>query len=372
MSFDRARAIADVVLFEGYLLYPYRASALKNQYRFTFGVLAPRAWSEAGGSERSWLEAQCLVRVDGDPCIAGRLRFLRVVPRALENGSTWLEGKLREVDFLAPSVHSFEVEGSALSGSIRSSLERVSDDAPLCKLTVRVENSTPWSELDAPRDRALVGSMAGTHLLLRAEPPARFLSLRDPPDGARSAASACHSQGTHPVLLEADRESELVLCAPMILEDNPRIAPESPGDFFDASEIDELLMLRTKTLTDHEKSEVRATDRRAAEILDRVDHLPREAIEKLHGAIRGFEIARPTIPGPGTRVRIRKGVTNGRRTDAQDILFEGRIATVEAVLADVDGQEYLALSIDDDPARDLHRWYGRYLYYLPSEVEELT
>ena len=44
MSFDRARKIADAVLYEGYLLYPYRASAAKNRVRWQWGVLAPASW----------------------------------------------------------------------------------------------------------------------------------------------------------------------------------------------------------------------------------------------------------------------------------------------------------------------------------------
>ena len=35
--------IADAWLFEGYILYPYRPSSIKNQQRWTFGGLFPRA-----------------------------------------------------------------------------------------------------------------------------------------------------------------------------------------------------------------------------------------------------------------------------------------------------------------------------------------
>jgi len=51
LTFQAAQQIADVVLYEGYVLYPYRASSDKNRVRFQFGVLAPRAQAERDGSE---------------------------------------------------------------------------------------------------------------------------------------------------------------------------------------------------------------------------------------------------------------------------------------------------------------------------------
>lgn len=84
---------------------------------------------------------------------------------------------------------------------------------------------------------------------------------------------------------------DTVLSAPIILYDYPQIAPESPGDFFDLTEIDELLTLRTMTLTDDEKREVRGTDSRAAAVLDRADGLPEEILARLHGSVRYFRDA---------------------------------------------------------------------------------
>ena len=58
--FAGARSVADAVLYEGYVLYPYRASAAKNQLRWQFGVLVPPAVSAADGSERAWCRTECL------------------------------------------------------------------------------------------------------------------------------------------------------------------------------------------------------------------------------------------------------------------------------------------------------------------------
>jgi hypothetical protein len=405
VSLDRARRIADAVLLEGYVLYPYRASSTKNRWRFPFGVLAPRAWSDGAGCEPWWMESQCLVEPSGSapPRILGRLRFLQARRRTIEaDPVTWDEGALREIAFagtpgadaptefaLPAGVDEAPTGGAAaagprtvwrqahICGRVQVRWDRVAADRPLLRMTVRAENTTPWADGRAPRDAVLPASCLAAHFLLTVEGGA-FVSLLDPPAWARSAAVACRSTRAHPVLAGEPGERDLVLAAPIILYDHPRLAPESPGDFFDATEIDELLALRTATLTDDEKREARATDPRAAALLDRVDGLPPEHLARLHGAFRelvGDEMSpRPAGPastalGPGARVRLCPGI---RRTDAQDLLFAGRTATIRAVRRDVDDQRWLAVTVDDDPAAELHDWYGRYHYYREDEVEPLA
>ncbi|MFE0916470.1 hypothetical protein ACFW24_01650 [Streptomyces nigra] len=200
--------------------------------------------------------------------------------------------------------------------------------------------------------------------------------------------------------------ARVLLSAPIILPDHPQVAPESPGDLHDAAEIDEILTLRTMLLTDEEKREARATDPRAAAILDRVDTMPPEVFARLHGAVRSLTPARPAAPpgehpaappgerpawwqeggddglapatdtvlvdgvplGGGSRVRLRP---RGRGADAQDMFLAGRTAEVAAVFHDVDGSVHLAVTLDDDPASELHTWYGRFHYFRPDELEPL-
>ena len=69
----------------------------------------------------------------------------------------------------------------------------------------------------------------------------------------------------------------------------------------------------------------------------------------------------------GSRVRLRPG----RRADAQDMFFAGRTARVTSVHEDVDGEQHVGVVVEDDPAADLHEWYGRYLYFAPDEIEPL-
>jgi hypothetical protein len=402
MKLDVARAIADAVLMEGYVLYPYRASAPKNRFRWTFGVLAPRAWSEAGGCESSWLEAQVLVA--GTPArIAAQLRFVQIERRRLEalDGTPlaklefgdlvlepWDEGIDRSVDVeiaTAPSETRFSFPGARsveerdtgrvvrqrhpLEGVVTTRWEELDAPRPLARLTIRVENTTPWPELAASRGSAIAGAFASTHLLLGVE-GAQLLSAIDPPAWASQAAARCKNVRTYPVLAGPPGTGDVALLAPFILYDHPMIAPESAGDLCDATEIDELLMLRTRTLTDDEKRQARATDARAAQIIDRADALPAEQLARMHGNTRDVVDGEmvPRRPKVGDKVRLR---TSTRRTDAQDFLYAGHIATVAALREDVDGTTHVAVTIDDDPAAELHDWYGRYHYYRLDEVDLL-
>jgi hypothetical protein len=217
----------------------------------------------------------------------------------------------------------------------------------------------------------MIAAFASTHLLVAAE-GASLLSSIDPPAWARLHSERCTNHGLYPVLLGAPGSDDLLLAAPFILYDHPQLAPESAGDLCDATEIDEILTLRTRMLTADEKREARATDPRTARIIDRVDVLSPEAIALMHGIARGLHggemVPTPVAPPSGAKVRIRM---SSRRTDAQDILYEGKVATVVETREDFDGTTFIGVTIDDDPAAEFHRWYGRCHYYRLDEIEVL-
>lgn len=422
MRFERGRAVADAVLFEGYALYPYRATSTKNQLRWQFGVLLPRAASEAGRSDPWWLEAQCLVAAEPGARVAGKLRFLRVRRRRVETPAgaplesldvdgklliPWDEGEPVEHDFAVPLDGATRSLAVALAGdrtveTVRDAAGRevarvVRTRAPLAlhlaadaapverpggaaafRLRVRVDNVSACADPLAARDALLPAATVGTHLLLGVE-SGELVSLIDPPEWAAGAAAACKNVGVYPVLACEAGRGDLVLASPIILYDHPAVAPESAGDLFDATEIDEILTLRTLLLTDEEKRQARATDARVAALIDRVDALPPERLAQLHGAFRDVEpIAGAAAGGlrrggvavaPGHKVRLRPGP---RRSDAQDMFLDGRVATVREVKRDVDGRAWLAVTVDDDPAAELHLWHGRYHYFYADEVEPLS
>lgn len=396
MSLDEATRIADAVLLEGYVLYPYRASAAKNQYRWTFGILAPKSWSEAGGCEEWWHEAQALLA--GEPsALRIQLRFLAIVNRRIEaqDGANWVrvselmsEGELHlpweegelctvEVSGLGPGVHPFEISAEertelvpggrivrrrqALQGAVvvkHESLATARGEDPLSRVTIRIENHTPGIPTAAPRSLVMRWSCASTHLLIAAE-NARFISLLDPPPHAREAAAQCQGTRMFTVVSGEAGKDDVAIASTLILSDYPQIAPESLGDYFDACEIDEMLALRTRTLTSEEKRVARATDARSKAIIDRSDALTDDDMARLHGT------RRPALV-PGVRVTLKPGK---RRSDAQDLLYADKSATIRAVKTDFEGRDYYAVTVDDDPAAELQTARGIFRYFYRDELE---
>lgn len=268
------------------------------------------------------------------------------------------------------------------------------------RLSVTVENTAP--EALQTKDDAVRRSLLGAHLLLEASDTG-FVSLLDPPDAAAAAAAACRQHRCWPVMAGPRGTDTVVLASPIILYDHPEVAPESAGALFDSTEIDEILTLRVMTMTEAEKAEARATDPRAREIIDRCDDMTPEMLQQLHGILReprpasgpshdqawldtggvpwwdpaADESVRPevdavVIKGVSVRKDSRVRLRPSRRADAQDLFLADRDARVTAVLSDVDGDVHVAVVLLDDPAADLHDWYGRYLYFAPDELEPLT
>ena len=235
----------------------------------------------------------------------------------------------------------------------------------LFKLTLFLDNVSALADAAAPRQEAAPAALAGAPLIMSVR-GGEFVSLLDPPAHASAAADACASVGLFPVLAGDPGTRTLLLASPIALYDHPAIAAESPGHTFDGAEIDELLALSTRALGDDEKRQARATDRRAAEVIDRAARLSDAALLSLHGKTRGSALV------PGSRVRVHLGAPSGpRRTDAQDMFLDGRVGVVEEVREDFDGQTHVAIILEDDPAADLHRWYGRHLHFRPDELELL-
>ena len=334
---DAAKKIAEAVLYEGYMLWPYRRSATKNQQRWTFGGVYPRTYSEARGEDDPWMmQTQCLVSGDGGSVVEVKVRFLHVVERRVsrrnaegtlefvdelrvgeERYLSWDEATEREVavgrfklsELYSPGRVEIDVPGGSaeeplaeptgevvgavvrewrpLRGTVEVEAEPLREG--LFRVTVRITNSTPWEGED--RESTLKQTFVSTHTTLEVE-GGEFVSLIDPPEELRGAAQGCENIKTWPVLVGEEGERNMMLSSPIILYDYPQIAPESPGDLFDGTEIDQMLILNVLTLTDEEKEEMRASDPRAREILERAEALSPEELMNLHGAIREFRMLR--------------------------------------------------------------------------------
>jgi hypothetical protein len=311
MDLKLVERIADALLYEGYLLYPYRPSAIKNRQRFNFGVIYPRDYGLAH-DELFCMQTECLATSNWRMAFDVRLRFLHLTAR-----EGWQEAVGREVivpalrtdDLLvAPLQEPFAFPAKRSSGALydpwsqgtrgrRKEQEQILGNIEIAarqvaervfKITTRILNLTPLA--DAPgvsRDESLKRSLVSAHAILSAR-GGEFISLLDPPESLRDVAGSCRNIGTYPVLVGAEGERDTILSAPIILYDYPQIAPESAGDLFDGTEIDEMLTLRILTLTDEEKREMRDGDERARRILERTEAMPAEQLMKLHGAVRGL------------------------------------------------------------------------------------
>ncbi|BCW69581.1 hypothetical protein [Arthrobacter sp. NicSoilB8] len=453
MSLSLARAVADAVLYEGYLLYPYRASSQKNQARWQFGILGPPGAAESGVGEDHEMFADCLLAPGPDAGLYVHLRFLQLQSRAAERlddagsfspvdeltvgSARWLswDEAVEQETVLGPFTLAHlpgldralvlpvdvpfgedmeEVRDDAgrpagrlvrrrraLHGEVTLSATAV--DGRLLRLRVSVAN-TAGSVAEPPnRQDAIATSFIGAHVLLDLR-GADFLSLLDPPDGAKEAAASCAQYRCWPVLAGPEGQTDVLLVSPIILYDHPAVAPESSVALYDSTEIDEILTLRVLTLTDEEKAEARATDPRAAAIIDQCEAMSPEELQQLHGILRnphaeeipdsGGSFAGTAEEPPawwtpesealvqphldavvingvpvarGSRVRVNPS----RRADAQDLFFAGQTGRVTSVHFDVDGSTHVGLVLEKDPAADLHEGYGRSFYYAPEELEPL-
>jgi hydrogenase maturation protease len=177
-------------------------------------------------------------------------------------------------------------EWNALDGSVE--LQSTGCPGGVIKIAVTVRNLTGSdSAAQASRDSVLLDSLVSAHTLLGVE-NGEFLSLLEPPPGREDLIAHCTNIGTWPVLVGDG--ANIMLSSPIILYDHPQIAPESAGNLFDSTEIDEILSLRILTLTDEEKREMRQSDDRARGILERTENMPEEQFMKLHGVLRGLNV----------------------------------------------------------------------------------
>jgi len=374
--FDAVQPIADAVLYEGYVLYPYRASAAKNRTRFQFGVVAPRRWAERDGSDRWTLWAECIVEYDTATRLDARVRFLHT-PAKSRDAQGWDEAVAASVDVAGLDVttageHETPFDAGGVTGRVAVRTELLPGPYPLTRVHVAVENLTDWDDPGAPRDEMVRHALLSAQVVLAVDDGV-FISSIDPPEFARAAVDACAPGGLWPVLAGSEGERDLMLCAPIILYDHPEVAPESTTEFCDATEIDEMLALRVLTLTDDEKREARATDPRAREIIDRWADFPPELVERLHGAMRTVDDVDPDtdeaiVVGGSVRKGDKVRLQPLGRSDAQDLFLVGQSATVAGVFRDLDGETHVAVTIDGDPGADLHDWYGRYRYFNPEEL----
>ncbi|CAE6756874.1 hypothetical protein [Paraburkholderia haematera] len=454
--------VVQAVLYEGYMLYPYRPTSVKNRQRWTFGGVYPRAYAEASGSDPWVTQTECLLSGSERTRVAVRPGFLQVIERTVleaadgsmarpESGepawrtvpaldiderryTPWQEASERHIavpvlvvgELLdAPRQIAFSFEATSelepladRQGTLRGALHRTraslqgrvelsaaSVAAGVYRLTVRIVNETPLDHARGlKRDAASLYALVSCHTVLSVE-GGTWISSIDPPAELAEVAAASRNIGVWPVLVGDEQQPDTMLASPIILYDFPQIAPESAGDLFDSTEIDEILTLRILTMTDDEKREMIATDERARALLARTEGLGAEQMAKLHGTLRQVRVldsasgsafsppetpampvspwaeldARPhlacvRVAGVEIRVGDQVRLHPRGRADIFDIALSGMIATIESIERDFDDHVHVAVTVDDDPGKDfgMQRMPGHRFFFGPDEIEPLV
>jgi hypothetical protein len=355
-----AGELVDSLLYEGYALYPYTPGATKNATPTPFGIVYPPAYARGLPTTHDHLELRCLVEGEGE--ITAEVRFL------LPSGERHV-AEAERIEGVA------ECELGAVS--VRTTLHVAGTDARRRQVSFRVENRTEVAD-GLERGEALRFSLISTHPILRVTGGGRFVSQLEAP---------CDSVNTWPVLASPD--DDVMIGAAIVLPDHPQIAPESRGNLFDNTEIEEALLLHVHALSDAERAEIGQQDEAVREMVDRALAAGPEDVLKLHGRVELRDPVTREPPRPSAAVRdptrglpevevdgalFRRGgrvvVRPGIEADLQARMLEGRTVTVERIHRDYDGRVHLGVSVDE-PGHEVMRETGRFLWFFPPELEVL-
>ncbi len=382
---EQLEQLLDSLLWEGYALYPYTPGATKNATPTPFGIVYPPAYAAALDSTFDHLLLRCTLEARADAVLRAEVRFLlsggerhRGTAQRLELPGVMV-GALATGDggAVAKEASLPTVSGASLVVGMRLTGVQIQPD--VYELELLVENrSAVAAGLD--RAAALAHSLISTHPLLRVA-GGRFRSPLE---------REYDSVNTFPVL--ASEADDVLVGAAIVLPDHPQIAPESRGSLFDATEIEEALLLHMRTLSDDERAEIEhGGDPQLLAMLARADGATPEEIIALHGR---SELRDPVTLSPPSEPpdlddptvgeaivdvggkTFRQGgkvvIRPGPEADFHARMLDGRVATIERIMTAYDGQVHLGVTVDDDPGQELMRETGRFLYFFEPELEVVT
>jgi len=405
---DRLEELVESLLYEGYALYPYTPGTAKNSTPTPFGIVYPPAYAEGNPATFDHLLLECGLASAGGAPVSATVRFLQA------SGERH-QAVARRIELPAETAEAVEFSFDGLQGHARLHVDPAGDDG-IQRVRVSVHNTTPLADPDVDRATALGASLLSTHVVARA-PGSRFVSPLERRDFT--------SVNTFPVL--ATPSDDTVLGAAIVLPDHPQLAPQSRGNMFDNTEIEEALLLHVHALPDIEREAIACQDPAVRAMVERAAATTADDLFDLHGVMHptppgvlsgeeqphpadseraGPESPPPSFEGwrppeqterrpaeqtepprppadlpyfPGHAEVTSGGVTfrRGDRVRLQpkaegdpiDHMVAGRTATIEKLLHDVDDRLYFAVTVDGDPGQELLRDTGRFLYFFEGEVE---
>lgn len=334
--------LAGTLLYEGYSLYPYKRSALKNAKPIPMGVVYPQTYSNYHPEALPLMQAECIVLGRADVELDISVRFLHLRRKELLGfnpasgnsgteeedflpvGSLCLEGRHYSAGWEAvernitpgsaplsklvceETSHAFEfpetvdserikngngaVAGrsirfqSGIEGRVHIAAEPLKRKKNCFRITARVENTSIVNKPGTTtRDEIFNQSFLSTHIVLSIN-SGTFISMQNPEEQWRAAAEACQNVNSWPILVE--KSNNCMLASPIILYDYPQIDPRSKGDLFDSTEIEEALLLHVAVLSDEEKRQIAQSDEKLRAMLDRVGKVTPEELIGLHGGMK--------------------------------------------------------------------------------------
>ena len=370
-------SLLDSLLYEGYALYPYTPGATKNATPTPFGIVYPPAYAEASPTTFDHLRMECVVETTPAAALAATFTFLtsagerhQAAPRRIALPPTPI------ADLASGRGEEFAFDGeSAITGRVRMRSESLGDGIARVKLCVHNTTALDDGATRLERSAALRSSLMSTHVVAEVT-GARFVSPLDRNGPWGDAVAGCENVNTWPVL--ANPSDTAMLGAAIVLPDHPSMAPESLGNLFDSTEIEEALLLHVQALSDSEREEIARQDPAVREMVERAEGATPEEIMKLHGRLTDAP-RQPGHPNPGEAsievggVTFHKGgkVVLRPRTDRDvyDKLLAGKVATIERIYHDYDDKAHIGVTVDDDAAQPLFRETGRYLFFSSDEVE---
>jgi hypothetical protein len=393
-------ALVDTLLYEGYALYPYTPAAAKNATPTPFGIVYPPTYAESQPAAFSKLRLECVLRGGPEATVTGSVRFLQssgprheAVERRLDPGRATLAELARgpvRIEFDLPGE---PAEGEApLRGRVAMRAELLGPELARVKLCVHNDSELgPTEAGEATRAEALHRSLLSVHPLLEVA-GGEFVSPLERDGELGAAIEACDSVNTYPVLVGEGETA--VMGATIMLPDHPELAPESLGNLFDNTEIEEALLLHVQALSEEEREGIAQQDPAVRQMIERADRVTDDEMLGLHGRLtyqepdaaegertNGTQLEPPAgldvTPGEqelevgpqrvrlGDKVVLRPGVEG----DVYDKILHGRRATVERIYKGYDDRVYLGVTVDDDPGQELLRETGRYLFFFADEVE---
>ena len=389
--------LVDSLLYEGYALYPYTPSAQKNATPTPFGIVYPPAYAARNQATFDRARLQCLARPAAGAKLSVTVWFLRPSGKRHEAERHCVE--------IGPTPLGERVTVPFAQGRVTLRSEPAGEDG-IWKVSSCVHN-TSTVDPGPERSDALGESLISTHIVVRIS-AGSFVSPLE--------SEGCESVNTWPVL--ATPADDAILGAAIVLPDHPQLAPESLGNLFDNTEIEEALLLHVHALSDSERDRISAQDPAVRAMIERAAAATPQEMLALHGRMtlsdpapeepfasaadvrlavsesrrsaRGNNQTSPPtpppdatddLPGEWTRIAV-DGVEYSRgeqvvlrlgtREDPYDRMLDGRIATIRRIRVDMDDRVHFAVSVDDDPMHQVLGETGRFLTFFAGELERIA